>query len=659
MEEYNNFVLTGDKLLIDNWLDQLDTLYATGTPAVTDEVYDGFVNIYTERFGPRGVVGAPATEDDVLLPIAMMSLDKVMKHEPKKLQNWMNKNVGPYVVMDKINGNPGLYVIEKTPKGPVAKLYKRGDGSKGPDISRVLPYLNLPVLPFDVYIKGEMVIDKKDFEPYKGDGKDQYKTNLSMVTGLTNWKNTNPNPDHLKLIKFIAFDMSFPKNQNLELNMSQTLEHLTKYGFQVPFHMATPALTFEWLGQLYDRQKKHQTYDVDGIVIMADRPVKYAERLVKENPKYGVAYKEQGDVYETIVTHVVWEASKHGILTPVVHVEETPVGDTGFTIRHPTGHNARFLVENRIGVGARIQVVHNTVPKIIGTVQGAEPAMPPPDKYPPGSWEWNDTNVEIVLKNKDIDEVKIARIYEFFKKDKINAKGWGEKKVEKLYHAGFDTLKKLLETDKAGFMAANIEGMGEKTIDNLIQSRDLALSQASLATIMAGSGAFDHGIGKRMIQIVINTYPNILDFNPTLEQIIALEGFADKKAQKFIEGLPKFKVFLAEIPILQRAVSGQLQPIANVVVAKPGKAAIITPVGTPTGQSLAGVILVFTGFRDQALEDYVKSQGGDVKTGVTKKVNYLILGGPKGEGSSKEKKAIQYNIPVLGIAEFKEMFGIP
>ena len=663
MEKYSNFVRTGDQAAIDGWLDQLDTLYATGTPAVTDEFYDGLVDIYTTRFGPRKVVGAPATEDDVPLPISMMSLDKVKKHEPKLLQNWIAKNPGPYVAMDKVNGNSGLYEIKHTPEGVVTKLYKRGDGTKGPDISRVLPYLNLPVLPFDVHIKGELVIDKADHAPYKGNGKDQYKTNLSMSTGLLNPKNLTPNPDHLKLIKFIAFDMSFPKNQNIELTMTQTLEHLTKYGFRVPFHIATPGLTIDWLGKLYQRQKEHQTYDVDGIVIMADRPVKYQERLLKENPKYGIAYKELGDVYETTVTDVIWEASKYGILTPVVHVEETPVGDTGFTIRHPTGHNAKFVVENRIGVGARIQVVHNTIPKIVGTIKGVEPTMPDPIKYPPGSWEWNDTRVEIVLKNKDIPEVKIARLYEFFRKDKINAKGWGEKTVARLYNAGFDTLKKLLETDKAGFMAVPIEGVGEKGIDNLIKSRDLALPQASLATIMAGSGMFDHGIGKRMINKVIDVYPNILDITPTLEQILAIEGFAEKKAQKFVAGLPKFKKFIANIPILQLAARGQLVAVAGAALPKPkpGKAAAIAPVGAPTGETLAGKVVMFTGFRDAQLEAAIKAAGGSVKGsgGVTKKVNYVIVEGAKGKGSSKEKKAIQYGIPTPDIATFKGMFGIP
>jgi len=667
MEKYTNFMLTGNQTAIDSWLGQMDTLYAAGTPAVTDEVYDSFVDIYTKRFGSRNVVGAPATADDVLLPIAMMSLDKVKKHEPKILQNWIAKNPGPYVAMDKINGNSGLYTITQTPKGAITKLYKRGNGTKGPDISRVLKYLNLPVLPFDVFIKGELVIDKKDFEPYKGNGKDQYKTNLSMSTGLLNPKNLSANPDHLKLVKFIAFDMVFPKNQDITLNMSQTLENLKKYGFHVPFYIKTPAITIDWLGQLYHRQKTQQTYDVDGIVIMADRSVKYNERLLRENPKYGIAYKELGQEYETTVTHIVWKASKRGILTPVVHVEETPVGDTGFTIRHPTGHNAKFLQTHGIGPGARIVVVHNTIPKIVRTVEGyeVEPALPPADEYPRESWEWNETRVEIVLMHLTA-KVRIAKLYEFFRKDKINAKGWGEKTIEKLFEAGHSTLKKLLETDKAGFMRYDArgdlyiaEGIGEKGIENLIKARDIALPNASPATIMAGTVTFDHGIGTRMIQKVIDVYPNILDFNPTLEQIVAIEGFADITAQKFVDGLIKFKSFISDIPILQKAVRGQLKKIGTISPPKKGKAAAVVAVGTPTGQTLSGMNVVFTGFRDQALEAYVKSQGGDVKKGVSKKVNYLILGGPKGAGSSKEKKAIQYNIPVLSIGEFKGMFGIP
>jgi DNA ligase (NAD+) len=205
-----------------------------------------------------------------------------------------------------------------------------------------------------------------------------------MVTGLTNSKNTNPNPEHLKMIRFIAFDMSFPKNQNIELNMTETLTYLVKYGFTIPYNLATPTLTIEWLSSFYQRQKEQQIYDVDGIVIVADRKIKYSERLIRDrNPTYAVAFKEYGDVYETTVKYVEWSASKHGLLKPVIVVEDTIVGDTGFTIRQTTGKNARFIVDNKIGPGARIQVIHNTIPDIKAVITPAEPGLPDPVKYPP------------------------------------------------------------------------------------------------------------------------------------------------------------------------------------------------------------------------------------------------------------------------------------
>jgi DNA ligase (NAD+) len=226
----------------------------------------------------------------------------------------------------------------------------------------------------------------------------------------------------------------------------------------------------------------------------------------------------------------------------------------------------------------------------------------------------------------------------FSEKGKINAKGWGEKKVEKLYYAGFDTLKKLLEADKASFMAAKIQGMGEKTFENLIQSRDQALANAGVAEIMAGTVIFDEGIGVRMIQKVIDQYPNFLDVIPTYEQIISIEGFADKKARKFIEGLPKFKNFIASIPILQQTIQNQLNKTYQTPKALIGQSEKQQEKQSP-GKSFKGVTLVFTGFRDDELEKRIKALGGEVKSGVTKKVNYLVLGGPKGQGSSKEKES--------------------
>jgi DNA ligase (NAD+) len=647
MDQYQNFILTGDKILVDDWLSKLDSAYAAGNAGISDELYDQLVRLYEGRFGKRTVIGASPVINKVDLPIAMMSLDKIMKE--KELQNFMTKNPGPYVIMDKINGNAGLYEIKYNNKTPIIKLYNRGDGTTGSDLSHILPYLNLPVLPFDVHVKGELVIDKKDYEPYKQD----YKTNLSMVNGLLNSQSADPN--RLKLFRFIAYDMSFPKNQNIQLKMSHTLEYLKQYGFTIPYAMIAPTLTIEWLSKIFKQQKQNAPYDVDGIVIVADRPVEYSERLIRDNPKYAVAFKEYGQTHEATVTEVVWEASKHGVIKPVVKVNPVPVGN-GFTIRRLTGFNAKWISDNQVGPGTTLLVTHNTIPYIMGVLKSTYAQMPPVETYPVGSWKWNDTGVDIVLL-EDNDEVKIAKIYEFFKQ--IGAKYWGETTLAKFYKAGFNTIKKMLQGTREQFISANIEGIGPGTIDRMIKTRDEALPGTSLARLMSASGSFGLGFGVRKITPILDAYPNILEMDPTVKQISQLNGFAEKTAERFVEGLPKFRAFVADIPILQRLIKGELRPPQRPSVTQSAPVIIqhTSTVSSPD-QSLAGKSIVFTGFRDRGLEDQIRLRGGAVKTSVSKKTDYVIVGGEKGQGSGKEKKAIQYGIPVLNLEEFRKMFGL-
>lgn len=641
--EYQNFIKTGNKELIDKWLAELDLAYAQGNEDVSDQFYDSLIKIYEERFGKRLIVGAPVTKNPVALPIAMMSLDKVMTE--KEMQNFMKKNPGPYVVEDKINGNSALYEIKIVGGKPDTKLYNRGDGTTGTDLTYLLQYLNLPVLPFSVYIKGELVVDKKDYEPYKQD----YKTNLSMVNGLVN--SLSADPDRLKLIRFIAYDMAFPDNPEITLNSSKTMEYLSKYGFTVPFNVITPGLTIEWLSALFKQQKQTQVYDVDGLVIISDRNIKYEEKLIRENPKYSVAFKEYEEGHEATVTEVVWEASKHGVIKPVVKVKPVPMPN-GVTIRSLTAFNAKWIADNKIGPNSIILVTHNTIPYILDVVKSTEAQLPPVDLYPEGSWKWNDTRVDIVLLEAN-DEVKIARIYEFFRQ--IGFKYWGETTLSKFYYAGFDTIKTMLEASKEQLLKAKIEGIGEGIIDRMIKSREEVLPYVTLPVLMSASGAFGLGFGVRKISAVLTVYPNVLNLEINADQIKNIEGFADKTSEKFIEGIPKFKEFIDDIPILQQVIKGQLKPVSPKLVSPVVELNIAKQENG--GQGFRGKSVVFTGFRDAKLEESVKAVGGDVKTGISKKVDYLVVGGVKGQGSSKEKKAIELGIPILNLTEFRQMFG--
>lgn len=74
--------------------------------------------------------------------------------------------------------------------------------------------------------------------------------------------------------------------------------------------------------------------------------------------------------------------------------------------------------------------------------------------------------------------------------------------------------------------------------------------------------------------------------------------------------------------------------------------------------NISGKTVVFTGFRDKALEAEIKELGGKVTTSVSKNTNCVVVGGTKNVGTSKETKATELGIPIYNLEEFKSKFGL-
>lgn len=673
MEEYYNFLRQADQSLIDQWLKQVDETYYYGTSGLTDEQYDNCIRIYESRFGKRKVIGSTPSRNPVNLPIAMMSLDKIMTE--KELNSYMAKNPGPYIVMDKINGNAALIGIRDR-----RTLYNRGDGTVGTNLSHMLDYLQLPTEMQDVYIKGELVINKDKYEPFAK----EYKTNLSMINGLLNSQSADP--EKLKLFDFIAYDLIFENSieskeskegKNLgNTKMSETLEELKYSGFTIPYYVERETLNIEEISKLFKQRKEQAPYDVDGLVICADREVSHAERCIRENPKHMVAFKEYGETREVKVREVVWEASKNCLIKPKIKIDPVEIGS--FTISSLTAFNAGWIRDNKIGPGSRLIITHNTIPHILEVVrdEGKESKELIEASLPenPETWKWNETEVDIILLAEN-DTVKIAKIYEFFKQ--IGAKYWGETTIAKLYNGGFNNLKKILDSKKEDFLANKIDGIGEGMIDRMLNSLTTALESVNLATIMSASCEFGIGFGVRKIQAILDVYPDILWRDVKFENIIEIKGFAQKTAEKFIVGLPKFKIFLKEIKVLREKFerntgAEHVKEVENsdITGPKPIKLSIKTNFvktneiisksdtskNSNTSNNLSGKSFVFTGFRDKVLEEFIASKGGKVTTGVSKSTAAVIVGGVKGTGSAKETKAKEYSIPIYSIEEFKNLY---
>ena len=138
-----------------------DDHYHNGMSLISDKIYDELIFIYESKYGMYNFVGTSPSHNKVLLPYYLSSLRKP-KNE-KELNSWVAKYPPPYVIQDKIDGLTLLLVSETVKNRRVLKLYTRGHGVEGMDVSHLLEYITLPDVTSDITIRGEIVMTKDVF----------------------------------------------------------------------------------------------------------------------------------------------------------------------------------------------------------------------------------------------------------------------------------------------------------------------------------------------------------------------------------------------------------------------------------------------------------------------------------------------------------------
>ena len=138
---------------------------------------------------------------------------------------------------------------------------------------------------------------------------------------------------------------------------------------------------------------------------------------------------------------------------------------------------------------------------------------------------------------------------------------------------------------------------------------------------------------------IVNEFPNILDENPTVDDIKVIKGFSTKTASKFIEGFGHFKTFLEKHPYLkvQTNVSGETNE-KNVE------------------HELCGKTIVLTGFRNPKIEDFLKTiEGVKIGNGINSKVDILIV---KDNNTNNKKTELALELGILKYTslEFSEKY---
>lgn len=587
---------------------------------MSDNQYD-ILEEYMKKKYPKnkglGKIGAPVERNKVKLPYHMASMDKI-KPDTAALPVWKSKYTGPYVISCKLDGVSGLYSTENG----VNKLYTRGDGTVGQDISHFLPYLQLPVVENTV-VRGEFIMAKSVFNAKY---KDQFANPRNLIAGTINRLTVN---DVVYDITFVTYEVLVPS-----LLPSEQMKYLEDKKFATVRNSMRDDITNDALSSLLVQWRGDYEYEIDGVIVTNDQI--YPRK--SGNPDHSFAFKMvlSDQMAETRVLDVHWTASKDGYLKPRVQIE--PVHLSGVKIEYATGFNGAFIKNNRIGIGALINIIRSgdVIPYIKEVVTPAENG-----KMPDVPYIWNASEVDVMLEDKDTDMgVMEKNITGFFRG--IGVDGLSEGNIKRIMEAGFDTVATILRMTPENFLT--IDGFKEKMATKIHSGIETRIKEASLATLMAASNMFGRGFSTKKIGIILDEYPDILVSSESIDEkkrkLFEVKGVASKTADNFVDNIPKFNGFLQETGL-----GWKLEVNA---------AALSIPRANPE-HILYQKSIVMSGSRDKELETILGEIGALLGSTVTSKT-YVVVTPDVHSTSSKLVQARKLSIPIMSPTEFRTKY---
>lgn len=590
--------------------------------SMTDNEYD-IVKEYLERKHPKSKiineVGAPIDKvGKVNLPYEMWSMDKI-KPTTDALVKWTQKYNEPsdYVISAKLDGVSGMYSTENNQQ----KLYTRGNGIIGQDVSHLIPYLNLPKEE-NIVIRGEFLISKDNFEKYY---KEKSANPRNLVAGIVNKQKVTKNEfDHLD---FVGYEVIKP-----EVKPSYQLQYLLDLNVNTVKFESSKVLSNEFLSSKLVSWRENYKYEIDGIIVTHDKL--YSRK--SGNPLHAFAFKMvlSDQVAEAKVVDVLWTPSKDGYLKPKIRIEPIQLG--GVKIEYATAFNAAFVENNKLGIGAIVELVRSgdVIPHIMKVTSPAEKLKMPNEKY-----VWNETHIDIMLENKENNKIVILKNISGFFKD-IGVDGLSVGNTKKIIDGGFDTIEKILAMTKDDFL--KLDGFKETLANKLHNGIKEKIENTSLVKLMSATNIFGRGLGEKKIKPIMEELPDILVSNESpiikIEKVSKVKSVANKTAQLFVEKIPLFLEFLKKAN-LEHKLKVTPKPVSEKDKSHP----------------LFEKKIVITGFRNKELENKIINVGGELSTSVSKNT-FIVIAKDIDDETGKVMQAKEKSIPIVTMEQFEEKY---
>jgi DNA ligase (NAD+) len=638
-------------------------------PEISDAAFDRMMNqlkkleaenpkLVTPDSPTQRVGGAPREGfTEVRHKIPMGSLDNAFSFEElrafdKRVREITGREKIEYIGEHKFDGLSMSLMYEN---GILTRGVTRGDGTTGEDVTPNVKTIRSIPLKIDASllkkaglhgsfeVRGEAMMTRKAFQELNEQQAEQegkrFANARSAAAGAV--RVLDPSITASRRLDFFAYyllvDGKVPKKRH-----SEVLEALAEMHFKASedWEILHGIEEVEKYLNRWESKREKLPYEIDGIVIKVNEIALQNELgFTSKAPRWAIAYKYPAHQETTVVNEIKVQVGRTGVLTPVAYLEPVQVG--GVTVSRSTLHNMDEIERLGLHAGDTVLVERagEVIPHVVKVVKHGkeEKKFRMPEKCPECGTRIHHEEGEVAYRcvNVSCPARRKESLLHFAGRHAMNIDGLGDKIVDQLVDKGlvkdFADLYKLKLEPVAG-----LERMAEKSAQNLVD--EIAASKKnSLARLIYALGI--RFVGERTAQLLSDHFSSMEKLAEATEEELK---DVTEVGPKVAEGILEFFSESANRKIIERL-----------------RAAGVNMKGerqAPKDTKFAGKTFVFTGTlahrsREEA-EALVASHGGKAGGSVSKKTSYVVVGADPG---SKHDKAKTLGVPILDEAQFEKL----
>ena len=643
--------------------------YVADDPEISDAAFDRLVNqlkrletehpeLMTPDSPTQRVGGAPREGfQTVRHKTPMVSLENAFSFEElesfdRRVRELTGREKIEYVCEHKFDGLSLSLLYEK---GILVRGVTRGDGTTGEDVTpNVKTIRSIPLsvdrvllkkagIPGTFEARGEALMTHKAFEELNEQQEEQggkrFANARNAAAGAV--RMLDPTITASRRLDFFAYYLlvegRVPKKRH-----SEVLEALTALHFRVSqdWELCNGIQEVERYVNRWESKREKLPYEIDGIVIKVNEIAMQNELgFTAKAPRWAIAYKYPAHQETTVVNEIKVQVGRTGVLTPVAYLQPVQVG--GVTVSRSTLHNMDEIERLGLHAGDTVLVERagEVIPHVVKVVKHGkeEKRFRMPEKCPECGTRIHHVEGEVAYRcvNVSCPARRKESLLHFAGRHAMNIDGLGDKLVDQLVEKGLvkdaaDLYKLDLES------LAGLERMAEKSAQNLLD--EIAASKKnSLARLIYALGI--RFVGERTAQLLADHFGSMDALAKATEEELK---DVSEVGPKVAEGILEFFSESANRKLIERLRAAGIN--------------IKSERQAPKSAKFAGKTFVFTGTlahrtREEA-EALVASHGGKPGGSVSKKTSYVVVGADPG---SKYDKAKSLGVPILDEAQFEKL----